>query len=104
ISNSYFVSAIVPSNLTCLHKNGQTFLWWKKISGENVHYHIYRSTSPITSSSQLPAIEYLGYVDDETAVNFSLTKHDGVTRYYFIDSNTTLLDSTMGFFVATTFL
>ncbi|MBA2407550.1 MAG: T9SS type A sorting domain-containing protein [Chitinophagales bacterium] len=90
------------SSLNGFYRNGQVFLTWQNISGSEAYYKVYRSTSPITTSSQLGNAEYLGWVNKSGSKDHNLSEHDGMDRYIRLDSAGTPLNSSTNLFVATT--
>ncbi len=90
------------TNLSGVYRNGQVFLVWNNIVNATAFYKVYRSSNPITSASQLAGCEYLGYTNNESAVNHNMSDHDSITRYLKIESGGTSLSSSKGLFVATT--
>lgn len=83
-------------------RDGQVFLTWNEISDASAFYKIYRSTSPITSSSQLASCEYLGKVNSHSSVNHNLSYAENTTRYLKIDPNAGFLGANSGLFVGRT--
>ncbi|MCY7411061.1 MAG: hypothetical protein LH473_12380, partial [Chitinophagales bacterium] len=97
-----FCNAAIVTGLTGFYRHGQVFLTWQNVSNLSTYYKVYRSTSPITSSSQLGTCEYLGYTDSYSSKDISLSAQDSTTKYLRIDSAGIPLPSTTGLFVATT--
>lgn len=102
VSATLFVQAETITALDAFYRNGQVFLTWQNASGLNSYYKVYRSTTPITLSSQLRNCEYLGYTNSFSSKDWNLSMQDNATRYLRIDSAGTPLTSTTGLFVATT--
>lgn len=94
---------LTVSELTALYQNGQVFLTWENPTDTNLQYNIYRSESPITTSSQLTTSSYLGYVRDNSAQNLrkSELNMQGLDYYYVITTNQSPLASDRGLYVAT---
>ncbi|MBA2407337.1 MAG: hypothetical protein H0V65_05025, partial [Chitinophagales bacterium] len=90
------------TGLTASFKFGQVFLTWNKNTSGSAFFLVYRSTSPITSGTQLSSCEYLGYVNDSSSVDHNISKADKILRYIVIDSAGVPLQSSKGLFVATT--
>ncbi len=95
-------SATTVNNLAGYYSNGQVFLTWLKVENQSAYYKVYRSASPITQPGQLSNIEYLGYTNSTSALDFDLTKHDNMERYFVVGPDFQPLDSHEGLFVATT--
>jgi hypothetical protein len=93
-----------PTALNGFYRSGQVFLTWQKIPNSEAYYKIYRSTSPISDSTKLPACEYLGWVNKTSAKDFNLSTHDGTDRYFHLDSAGAPLSADKGLFVATTLI
>lgn len=96
------VFASTVSNLEGFYSHGQVFLTWVKTADQSAYYKVYRSTLPVTQGSQLSGIEYLGYTNSSSSLDFDLTKHDGVERYFVIVPDFEPMNSNEGLFVATT--
>ncbi|MCY7409121.1 MAG: putative metal-binding motif-containing protein, partial [Chitinophagales bacterium] len=90
------------TSLVGAYKNGQVFLTWTNVSNSTSLYKVYRSTTKITSSSQLATSEYLGQTNYHSSKDFNLSNVDGTTRYLHIDAGAAALNSSTGLFVATT--
>src|SRR6266480_3251850 len=91
------------TELTALYQNGQVFLTWKNPADTNLQYNVYRSLSPITTSSQITASSYLGYVRDNSGRNLrkSQLSTQNQQYYYVITPNQSPLASDRGLYVAT---
>nr|MBP9884016.1 hypothetical protein [Chitinophagales bacterium] len=100
ITNLSFANTI--SGLTAFYRDGQVFLTWTNVSGEENYYLVYRSLSPIAYGWQLPGCEYLGKSHQLSAIDADLTAHYNQDYYLRIDSAGTPLATTSGLFVATT--
>lgn len=94
-------SGPVVRDLTAEHRNGQTFLTWVEIAG-NAGYHVYRHTSPITSSN-IGAAEKVtarwGPLDSDTSVNKHA--HGQVPATFIISDAGQPLSESNGLFVYT---
>ncbi|MCA9058660.1 MAG: hypothetical protein KDA85_09180, partial [Planctomycetaceae bacterium] len=95
---------LTPTALQATHRSGQTFLTWTEdltVTGEE--YHVYRSTSPITTAN-LNSAEKLtakwGPLDEDTSVH-QLNGPGGQPRFVINDLGTPLA-VTQGLFVWTT--
>ncbi len=101
----YFsAGASTVTGLTGFYRKGQVFLTWQNVSNQNTFYKVYRSVSPITSSSQLASCEYIGYTNANSSKDHNLSQQDLSNRFLHIDSAGLPLSSTTGLFVATTLL
>ncbi|MEO5675761.1 MAG: T9SS type A sorting domain-containing protein [Chitinophagales bacterium] len=94
--------ATYVTDFTGAYRNGQVFFTWNNVSNTNTTYKLYRSSNPITKGSQLSACEYMGYTNQNSAVNTNLTAHDGTNSYWIIITGGNPLFSTQGLFVTTT--
>lgn len=88
--------------LQAVHRSGQTFLTWNEVDN-TVHYHIYRSTQPITTENLSTATlltSRWGPIDADS----SLHKHRsiGVPEFFIIENGADPLDADTGLFVHTT--
>ncbi len=95
---------LTVTGLQAVHRAGQTFLTWQEdttVVGEQ--YHVYRSTSPITTQN-LNNAQHLtskwGALDDDTSVH-KLTGPNAPANFVIQDLTTPLSDNT-GLFVYTT--
>lgn len=92
--------------LQAVHRSGQTFLTWTEdstVSGES--YHVYRSTSPITSSNLAQAEKLTlrwGPLDDATSVNKGAAPGTEVPANFVIADLASPLSDNTGLFVWTT--
>lgn len=93
------VKAYKVSSLAASYKDGQVFLTWTNPTATHLKYRVYRSTSKITSSSQLNSGTYIGYVLDNSAKNIRKSNLKGTSVYYTIDPLTGPLSSTKGLYV-----
>ena len=89
ITNLSFANTI--SGLTAFYRDGQVFLTWTNVSGEENYYLVYRSLSPIAYGWQLPVCEYLGKSHQLSAIDADLTAHYNQDYYLRIDSGAHLL-------------
>lgn len=87
--------------LTASYRNGQVFLTWTNPTATNLKYRVYRSSSKITSSTQIGSGIYLGYVMDNSAKNVRKSNVKGGNIYYKIESTGSALASTQGLYVVT---
>lgn len=87
--------------LTASYRNGQVFLTWTNPTATNLKYRVYRSSSKITSSTQIGSGIYLGYVMDNSAKNVRKSNVKGGNIYYKIESTGNALASTQGLYVVT---
>ena len=94
-------SGPVVRDLTAEHRNGQTFLTWVEVAGD-AGYHVYRHTSPITSSN-ISAAEKItakwGPLDSDTSVNKHA--HGQVPATFVISDSGQPLSESNGLFVYT---
>ncbi len=97
------VRAQTVTNLQAVAANGQVYLTWTNVADDKKNYRVYRSTNPIVQGTDLLNCEYLGWTDASSAINFHLTYHDGIDRYWKFLANGDTLIPGMGFFVAPTF-
>ncbi|HYV93398.1 MAG TPA: hypothetical protein VE978_16620, partial [Chitinophagales bacterium] len=67
ISYSFESFGYTVTQLAGLYQNGQVFLTWQNPTGSNFQYNVYRSATPLTTSSQLTSSTFLGYVRDSSA-------------------------------------
>ena len=100
-------SSIVPpdsyvNNLNAYKNNGQVFLTWQNVQNQSAYYKVYRSATAITTGAQLINCEYLGYTNSVSSLDYDLSRHDGVDRYFVIQQGNGPLNSGTGLFVATT--
>ncbi|MBA2407875.1 MAG: T9SS type A sorting domain-containing protein [Chitinophagales bacterium] len=89
------------SDLSGFHKHGQTFLTWQNVPDTNTYYNVYRSSTPITTASDLELSEYLGYTNGNSAKDYNLSRHDQTEVYLVIDSGAQPLSANTGLFVTT---
>jgi len=91
----------VVRDLTAEHRNGQTFLTWVEVAGD-AGYHVYRHTSPITTSN-IGAAEKItakwGPLDSDTSVNKHA--HGQVPATFVISDSGRPLSELNGLFVYT---
>ncbi len=87
--------------LNAFYQNGQVFLTWQNPAATNLKYKVYRSSSPIVSSTQLTADLYLGYVRDNSAKNMRKSQIEDENIYFIISPNLPPLDGDQGLYVAT---
>ena len=100
-------SSIAPpdsyvNNLNAYKNNGQVFLTWQNVQNQSAYYKVYRSATAITTGAQLINCEYLGYTNSASSLDYDLSRHDGVDRYFVIEAGNGPLNSSTGLFVATT--
>lgn len=95
------VYAYTVTELQAVRYNGQVFLTWKNPAQSNLQYNVYRSSTPITSASQLNSGNYLGFVRDNSAKNIRKSTLYGGNHYYKITSTGAPLASDRGLYVAT---
>ncbi len=98
---SLTVQAYTVTELQAVKYNGQVFLTWKNPAQTNLQYNVYRSSTPITSATQLNASTYLGFVRDNSAKNIRKSSLYGGSHYYKITSTAPPLASDRGLYVAT---
>lgn len=102
IENGYAcVDTAIVSNLTAVHRAGQTFLTWTEIAGGGVTYSVYRSTSPITSLSGLTPIA-TGLTQDSGRLLHNDSAGANLTAGFVISDGGTPLASNKGLLVWTT--
>jgi hypothetical protein len=89
------------SSLSATYKNGQVFLTWTNPAATNLKYRVYRSTTPITSGTQLNSSNLLGYVLDNSGKNIRKSNLKGTSTYYTIDETAGPLASNKGLYVVT---
>ncbi|MCS6990914.1 MAG: MopE-related protein [Chitinophagales bacterium] len=89
------------TNLVATYRNGQVFITFQHNAQAGTYFLLYRSSQPITSSSQLAQCEYLGMVHHESSKNTTLSSIDGVTRYFTITELGAPLTATTGLMVTT---
>ena len=68
------------------YRNGQVFFTWNNITPSGATYKLYRSSTKITKGSQFSSSEYLGFTNQNSALNNNLTDHDLVNKYYIIQT------------------
>ena len=93
---------IVPEELFAFHRDGQTFLTWGETATTD-QYHVYRSSSPITSDTLVQATkvtERWGPLSSDTSVN--TTGGSNAPAFYVIEDDGLQLDANTGLFVYTT--
>jgi hypothetical protein len=95
------VHAYTVTELQAVKYNGQVFLTWKNPAQTNLQYNVYRSSTPITSATQLNGTTYLGFVRDNSAKNIRKSTLYGGSHYYKITSTAAPLTSDRGLYVAT---
>jgi hypothetical protein len=95
------VHAYTVTELQAVKYNGQVFLTWKNPAQTNLKYNVYRSSTPITSATQLNGTTYLGFVRDNSAKNIRKSTLYGGSHYYKITSTAAPLTSDRGLYVAT---
>ncbi|MBA3649379.1 MAG: T9SS type A sorting domain-containing protein [Chitinophagales bacterium] len=89
------------ASLTATYKSGQVFLTWQNPAATNLKYKLYRSPVMITSSLDLAASTYLGYVRDNSSQNIRKSNVKRLPYYFTIDPASGPLASTNGLYVAT---
>ncbi|MCS6917234.1 MAG: MopE-related protein [Chitinophagales bacterium] len=99
-----WVQAGIVTGLSATYRNGQVFFTWNNTNDNKPIYKLYRSTSPITSGSQLSSCEFLGITNETSAKNYNLSAADGTDRYWVIEPNGNPLPSSKGLFVTTSVL
>lgn len=95
------VHASTPGALTARHSHGQTFLTWPE-AGPGVRYHVYRSSSPITSATLASAVRLTqrwGPLGDATSRHV-LAGENAPANFVIADLGAPLTDAT-GLFVHT---
>lgn len=95
-SHAYTVTQVAAS-----YKDGQVFLKWQNPGASNLKYHVYRSTSPISTSADLASSYYVGNVRDNSGVNIRKSNLEGSTYYFTIDPANGPLAEGTGLYVNT---
>ena len=100
----------VPTDLTAIHRDGQTFVTWVE-TGPNHEYHVYRSDSPITAATLAQATRVTdawGALSATTSNNvhgsWSRCRNASlcIPQNFVIENNGQPLDDDTGLFVYTT--
>src|SRR6186713_757137 len=78
-------NAYTVTNIKATTSNGQVFLTWKNPGATNLKYKVYRSSTKITSTSQLSDAAYLGYVRDNSALNIRKSTLQNQDFYFTIN-------------------
>jgi hypothetical protein len=94
-------SAYTVTQLSAFWRDGQVFLTWQDPGAVNLKYHVYRSTSAITSASDLASSFYVGYVRDHSAQNIRKSQLQNGTYFFVIDPASGPLQSGTGLYVTT---
>ena len=89
------------TNLTATYSNGQVFLTWTNVSSTNQQYNVYRSSSKLTSSSQLNSSTLLGFVRDSSSKNYRLSQLDKKNIFFKIKDNGQPLAANQGLYAVT---
>ncbi|MEO6169294.1 MAG: hypothetical protein ABIO46_02115 [Chitinophagales bacterium] len=95
------VMAYSVSQLKATYRNGQVFLTWKNPSVANLQYNVYRSTTPLLTSSQLNTQTFLGFVRDNSSKNIQLSQDTQEDLYYKIEDDGAPLAANEGLYVVT---
>jgi hypothetical protein len=66
--------AYTVTDLKATYHNGQVFLTWTCPIAVNLKYNVYRSTTKITSITQLNSSTYIGNVRDSSCKNIRLSQ------------------------------
>lgn len=97
---------LAASGIQAFHRSGQTFITWNEdnaVTGER--YHVYRSSSPITTST-LSGAQLLtsrwGPLDEHTSVNINAAPDTEVPAHFVIRDSEPPLSPDTGLFVYTT--
>jgi len=97
---------LAATGIQAFHRSGQTFLTWTEdgaVTGEK--YHVYRSTSAITTANLAQARKLTskwGPLDDKTSVHQKAAPGTGVPSHFVIQDLGTPLPDHKGLFVYTT--
>ncbi|MCC6348176.1 MAG: hypothetical protein IT347_01115 [Candidatus Eisenbacteria bacterium] len=91
----------LPSGLTAIHRNGQTFLRWGAPPGMGWRFDVYVSPGPIQSPADLAAATRLGSVGDSAACDRRFSVLAGGVHGYRIDPGAGDLAPGDGLFVRT---
>lgn len=94
-------SAYSVSELKATYRSGQVFLTWKCPNTKKLEYKVYRSTIPITLSSQINSTTYLGDVRDSSSKNIRRSRLKQTNIYYKIDEAAAPLTPDRGLYVVT---
>ncbi len=97
---------LAATAVQAFHRSGQTFVTWTEdasVSGEG--YHVYRSSSPITTANIASAEKLTskwGALDDNTSVHTRVAPGVGVPANFVINDLSSPLRDNQGLFVYTT--
>lgn len=89
------------SSLAATYKDGQVFLTWTNPAATNLKYRVYRSTTQITTSSQLSSAQYMGYTRDNPGKNIRKSSLKGTNVFYTIEATSGPLSDSKGLYVMT---
>lgn len=89
------------TNLSAEYHNGQIFLTWTNPNATNLQYNVYRSTLPLTLSSQLTPSKFLGFVRDNSSKNVFWSQQSDENVFYKITDNGQPLSASKGLYVVT---
>lgn len=94
--------AALPTDLTAIHRSGQTFLTWRSPQvGPGWTFRIYESASPIVSSAQLTGVTLAATVGDSTWCDRRLSALQNKIYAYVIEPGGSPLSASQGLFVRT---
>lgn len=94
-------SAYTVTSINAAYHNGQVFITWNCPTPTNLQYNLYRSTSPLISSTQFSSITIMGFVRDNSSKNMFWTSQLKADVFYKIQSTDAPLGSTQGLYVVT---
>ncbi|HVZ40473.1 MAG TPA: hypothetical protein VHI13_14435 [Candidatus Kapabacteria bacterium] len=100
LSCSTMLHATNPTGIAVVAKNGQVFVRWNNIIDTDIHYNVYRYTSPITTSN-LGLATNLGWVPDSSAINRRYGSLLGTQKLLVTGTSLDPLAASHGLFVAT---
>ncbi|MCY7411218.1 MAG: hypothetical protein LH473_13180, partial [Chitinophagales bacterium] len=94
-------SAYTVTSITAAYHNGQVFITWNCPTPTNLQYNLYRSTSPLISSTQLTSNTNMGFVRDNSSKNMFWSDQLKTDVFYKIQASDAPLGSSQGLYVVT---
>ena len=91
----------IPTGLTVIPGQGQSFLTWNELPSQATRYRVYRAGQPFLPGTDLSQADLLGEVDSQTTLNLRLTTLAGQVFTYVIQEGSAPLSAAQGLFVHT---